>query len=173
MTDGCRVLLLRLLDDMNGRGIVSVPRSKLADELGVAPARISERVALARSLGFLDLVRRARPRVTAVYQATIPAAPEVRLAYLRGTDSEVRPPVPPRGTDSVPLRGGSEVQIPGTQVGNGQRDAERTPQGHHRDVGNDEKTEDNSARYGLTVCDCHGVTDCASLDVSQIDEETA
>ena len=90
MTDGCRVLLLRLLDSMNAEGIVSVPRSKLAAELGVAPARVSERIKLARSLGYLDIVRRARPKVTAVYQATIPIA------------SEVRQPVTIRGTDSVP-----------------------------------------------------------------------
>jgi hypothetical protein len=86
MTDGCRVLLLRLLDDMTANGIVSIPRSKLAADLGVAPARVSERIKLAKSLGLLVDVRRARPKVTAVYQATLPRAialtPEVRLTYL-------------------------------------------------------------------------------------------
>jgi hypothetical protein len=94
MTDGCRVLLLRLADDMDADGYVSIPRTKLAAQLGVAPARISERVKLARSLGFLDIAEPPRPRVTAVYQATIPG-------YGIRT-SEVQPPVSVRGTDSVP-----------------------------------------------------------------------
>ncbi len=104
MTDGCRVLLLRLLDDMTASGVVSQPRSRLAADLGVAPARVSERVKLARSLGFLDVVRRARPNTTAVYQATIPSS------------CEVRPPVTVRGTESVPRDGGSEVRMYPTQV---------------------------------------------------------
>jgi hypothetical protein len=173
MTDGCRVLLLRLLEDMNHKGIVSIPRSKLAAELGVAPARISERIALARDLGFLDVVRRARPKVTAVYQATIPK-------QSRGTESvplppigEVRSPFPLRGTPAVPLKGGSEVQIPGTQVGNAPREPERTPTGRPRNVGNDEGLRDDPARYGLTVCDCHGFTDCVSLATAHTREETA
>ena len=103
MTDGCRVVLLRLLDSMDAAGHVSVPRSRLAVDLGVAPARISERIKLARSLGYLDVVRRPRPKVTAVYSATIPPP------------SEVRPPVTIRGTESVPLNGGSEVRMYPTQ----------------------------------------------------------
>jgi hypothetical protein len=75
MTDACRVLLFNLAEHMNSRGVVSVPRSRLARELGVAPARVTERVNLARRLGFLDIVRRARPGVTAVYCATIPPDP--------------------------------------------------------------------------------------------------
>jgi hypothetical protein len=117
MTDGCRVLLLRLLEDMTANGIVSIPRSKLAAELGVAPARITERIKLAKSLGLLVDVRRARPKVTAVYQATLPGA-----IALRGTpavpldeSSEVRPPVTVAGTESVPLNGGSEVRMYPTQ----------------------------------------------------------
>lgn len=119
MTDGCRVLLLRLLDDMNVNGVVSVPRSQLAADFGVPPARVSERIKLARQLGYLDMVRRARPKVTAVYQATIPTPPQTPA---RGTDpvphqhkSEVRIPVSVRGTDAVPLSKGSEVQIDPTQ----------------------------------------------------------
>lgn len=100
MTDGCRVLLLRLADAMDSRGYVSIPRAKLAAQLGVAPARISERIKLARALGFLDIAEPARPRYTAVYQGTIPDA-------VGGTESvplEVRPPVTIPGTDSVPQK---------------------------------------------------------------------
>ncbi|MFF0268659.1 hypothetical protein [Kribbella sp. NPDC004536] len=120
MTDGCRVLLLRLLDDMGPDGIVSIPRSKLAAELGVAPPRISERVKLARALGFLDIVRRARPKVTAVYQATIPSpargTESVPQTWNDGYLSEVRPAVPVTGTESVPLSTVSEVRMYPTQV---------------------------------------------------------
>jgi hypothetical protein len=104
MPDSVKVLLLRLLEDMNHKLIVSVPRSKLAKDLGVPLPRISERAKVARDLGYLSQVRRGRPGVTAVYQGTTPN---------RGTESvplEVRPPRtkqrygictcfgPPRGT---------------------------------------------------------------------------
>lgn len=72
LTAGCRVLLLRLSDDMSATCKVSIPRSKLAAEFGVAPARITNWVALAKELGFLSTVRRGRPGVTAVYQGMIP-----------------------------------------------------------------------------------------------------
>lgn len=72
MTDACRVLLLYLHDHMDNKGIVSIPRRKLAESLGIAERRITERMNLAKALGFFDTVRRGRPGVTAVYQATIP-----------------------------------------------------------------------------------------------------
>jgi hypothetical protein len=80
---GCKLLLIRLSDSMSADAKVSVPRSTLAADLDVAPARISEWVKQARTAGFLDVVRRARPGVTAVYQG-----------LFVGTDS-----VPNRGTD--------------------------------------------------------------------------
>lgn len=80
---GCKLLLIRLSEDMNANAIVSVPRSKLAEGLSVAPARISEWVKQAKAAGFLSVVRRARPGVTAVYQG-----------LFVGTES-----VPNRGTD--------------------------------------------------------------------------
>lgn len=139
MTDGTRVLLLRLLKDMGADGVVSVPRSKLAAELGIAPPRISERIKMARALGYLDVVRRARPRVTAVYQGTIPdpirgtstrselegreeiphvserTSPVPNERYGTRT-SEVRQTVSVRGTESVPPRALPEVRMYPTQV---------------------------------------------------------
>src|SRR4051794_21166078 len=103
MTDGCRVLLLRLADSMDPDGYVSIPRTKLAAQLGVAPARVSERIKLARALGFLDIAEQARPRVTAVYQGMLPDAARGTGAVPLETDSEVQPPVTVRGTESVPL----------------------------------------------------------------------
>ena len=103
LSDATRVLLLRLLEDMDSGGYVSVPRSRLAEEFGVPPARITERVKLARQHGFLYPVRAARlGRSCAVYQAVFPSR--------RGTSGvpladavEVRPPVPLIGTSDVPV----------------------------------------------------------------------
>jgi hypothetical protein len=92
MTNGCRIVLLYLAEHMNAKGIVSTPRSTLAEGLGVAPARITEAIQLGRQLGFLDIVRRARPGVTATYQALIPSPVEVRHPYLADMELEVRPP---------------------------------------------------------------------------------
>lgn len=77
ITPGCQVLLLRLSEDMSANAIVSIPRSKLAEEFDCAPARITEWVNQAKQAGFLSQVRRGRPGVTAVYQGLI-VAPEVR-----------------------------------------------------------------------------------------------
>lgn len=86
ITPGCQVLLLRLSDDMNGNAIVSIPRSRLADELDCPPVRITEWINQAFEAGFLDRVRRGRPGVTAVYQGLV----KVR----EGVPSEVREGVP-------------------------------------------------------------------------------
>lgn len=113
MTNGCRVLLLRLSDDMNANGVVSIPRKRLADELGVAPARITEQMNKARSLGFIAVVRRARPGVTAVYQAMTPQT-GVRPGV---PTSEVRPPGRQGVRPGVPTSGVQGYALPHTQEG--------------------------------------------------------
>ncbi len=105
MTNGCRVLLLRLSDDMGATGKVSIPRTRLAAELGVAPARITEQMKLAKRLGFIDTVRRARPGTTAVYAATVPPPPGVRPP---GGD-EVRPCGPDLAAEGYALPPPQEV----------------------------------------------------------------
>lgn len=129
--DSVKVLLLRLLEDMNHKLIVSVPRSRLAADLDVPYARITERVKVARDKGYLDQVRRGRPGVTAVYQG-VPR---------RGTDSvplEVRPPVPSEGTDSVPSSGGLEVRPDHTQVGTASR-SRKAPNREPAETGSNEE----------------------------------
>ena len=129
MTNGCRVLLLRLSDGMDSKCIVSVPRSTLADELGVAPARITEWIAQAKALGFLSSVRRGRPGVTAVYQGMIVApaqAPEVRQGvpsqrYARADQVGVR--------QGVPQFEGQRYALGGSQVGNAQRGSAESRRG--------------------------------------------
>lgn len=111
LTDGCRLLLLRLSDGMDAKAIVSIPRRILADELGVAPARITEWVRQGKDLGFLSTVRRARPGVTAVYQGLIP--PPVQGTRRR--TSEVRDGVPTpevRETGPFLVRDGVPLSAP-------------------------------------------------------------
>ncbi len=109
LTDGCRVLLLRLSDRMDAKAIVSIPRSKLADELGVAPARITEWIRQAKDLGALSTVRRGRPGVTAVYQGLVlpPVGTRRRTTEVRdGVPSpEVRETGPCKVRDGVPQNG--------------------------------------------------------------------
>lgn len=151
LTNGCRVLLLRLSDDMDSHRKVSVPRSVLAADLDVAPARITEWIAKARDLGFLDVVRRGRPGVTAVYAGTMP--PHV-----------VRPSVPSDGTpeptkpevrQGVPSTSPTWYALGGTQevVAAAQIDKATSPNG--RDDGSKERA---CEWCGSAVCerDCLG-----------------
>ena len=88
ITPMCQVLLLRLSDDMTADCRVSVPRSQLAAEFKVAPARITEWIKMARKVGFLDLVEAGRPGLTTTYHG-LPVRVE-----------RVRPRVPSKGTPS-------------------------------------------------------------------------
>lgn len=164
MTNGCRLLLLRLSDDMDAKGYVSVPRSALADHLGVAPARITEWIKAATSLGFLDRVRRGRPGVTAVYAAKVPALGtpgrtplEVRESRPRG----VRPGVPLSG----PQRYATAVPQEGEQTeGIETAGTSRTPR-----RGSEDQDEGMDAASRPTACEAHGWADC--LDRECLDAE--
>jgi hypothetical protein len=119
ITPGCQVLLLRLSDDMNANAIVSIPRSKLVEEFGCAPARVTEWINQAREAGFLSIVRRARPHVTAVYQGLI-VTPEVRegvpqLEVRKPGPIEVREGVPPTDTLRYARAVPQEVVATGTE----------------------------------------------------------
>ncbi len=114
ITAGCQVLLLRLSDDMSASAIVSVPRSTLAEDLNCPPSRITEWISEAKAAGFLDVVRRARPKVTAVYQGLYVDPKRYAAADLRGTDhlssGEVRPAVPLNGAQRYAQHLPQEVQ---------------------------------------------------------------
>lgn len=99
LTAGCKVLLLWMSEAMNAKAIVSIPRSRMAEDLGVAPARVSEWVKQAKAAGFLDIVRRGRPGVTAVYQGLV-----VGTGFVPTTDS-----------DEVPAWYGNAFQVVGTE----------------------------------------------------------
>lgn len=115
MPAGTKVLLLRLLDDMNHKLIVSVPRRRLAEDLNVDPSRISEATTKAKNLGYLDVVKRGRPGTTAVYQGMLGGAESApQSTPQHGAENSTC-----HGAESAPQNGGHMVRNPCTQVGNG------------------------------------------------------
>lgn len=135
MTNGCRLLLLRLSDDMDANGNVSVPRSELAAHLGTAPARITEWIHSAQRLGFLAQVRRGRPGVTAVYRGLVPGDVEVREGvpserYARADHAGVREGVPAEGPTWYATHPCQE-EVPAVPI-------ETAPIADRRNVGRDE-----------------------------------
>ena len=98
ITPGCQVLLLRLSDDMNANCVVSIPRSRLTEEFGCDKSRITEWMNQAKAAGFLSVVRRGRPGVTAVYQGAY-VAPMVRES---APTHMVRKPGPHMVRESAP-----------------------------------------------------------------------
>jgi hypothetical protein len=123
VSSGCQLLLLRLSDDMNANAVVSVPRSTLAKDLDCPPARITEWISEAKEKRFLDVVRRARPKVTAVYQGLLVDLQRYAPADLRGTDllssEEVRPAVAQNDSQRYAQHLPQEVQVAvsGTDAG--------------------------------------------------------
>lgn len=150
LTAGCRVLLLRLSDDMDAHAKVSIPRSQLAQELGVAPARISEWVAQGKALGFLDVVKRGRPGTTAVYQGTRPNR-EVREDVPFPADLGVRQTVPIGVREGVPQNGVKGYARAGTQEVEETAGNEQTPDQDHCD---EKRSKERGCIYcGSPTCD--------------------
>lgn len=71
--NGVRLLLVLMAEHMDGKRYVSVPRSQLADALGISRREVADRLTAAKEAGLLDSVRAGRPGVTAVYQGLFPA----------------------------------------------------------------------------------------------------
>lgn len=152
LTAGCQLLLLRLSDDMNANAIVSVPRSRLAQDLRCPPARITEWISQAVDAGYLTQVRRARPNVTAVYQGHV-VNPEVRPGvpvqrYGETNPNQVRPGVPLAEPPRYAQQGSQEVVATGTD-----------PDPTVSDVG----IEGRAIPCG--VCEGSGCSDCDGLGV--------
>jgi hypothetical protein len=173
VSDHTKVLLLLLADYMGPDLKVCVPRSTLAKRLGKSERRISERLREAtardqppgqRSHRLLDPVVRGQKHVTAVYQGLLPDA-------LSGTSTSTL-----RSAETRTLRfQGSRLNpiLSGHPVRPTYIEADLLVSPTDRDVGIDEKTEDQPARSDLLVCDCHGASDCASLDRPHTREESA
>lgn len=138
ITDSVRVLMLELAEEMSPGGIVSVPRSDLAGRLDRDAKRITERIALAKDAGFLDVVSRARPGHTAVYAAKFPPARGADSRTHRGADGGTPKP-PARGADGGEptgkgsRTGGSEANTPSrdpsVEVTEGNEDPDGTADG--------------------------------------------
>ena len=73
LTQSARVLLLYLADHMDRQRFVSVPRSRIAQDLGVHERRIPERLKSAMDAGLLDRVVTGHIGVTSVYQGIFPS----------------------------------------------------------------------------------------------------
>lgn len=76
ISDAVRVYLLVLADHMRADRTVSVPRARIAEQMGRHPQRIAERTRAAHDAGFLDTVSPGYKGHTAVYQGLFPEAEE-------------------------------------------------------------------------------------------------
>lgn len=147
-----QVLLLLMAEYMRSDRHVSVPRSELAARLGIHEQRVADRIKVARDRGFLGIVSRGYREHTAEYQGTFPN-PEAES--VRSSSTQETPRTRMQSTiDCVP-----DGEFATTR-------ADLSLSGTDRHVGNDEEPEDRPSACGLTVCDCHGFTDCASLPQS-------
>ena len=152
MTNGCRAVLTRLSIGMSTNGIISVPQKRLADDLGIAQPRVSKSIALAKKLGFLDVVKRPRQHTTAVYQAIIPPASEIRpdvpldagsdMPFACISESPFRhaPQDMSQSSQTCPV---GAAQEPGTA----ERSTQPAPRG--------DRLEDRSSKDALVVADAY------------------
>ncbi|MGY1829003.1 hypothetical protein ACI8AA_01095 [Geodermatophilus sp. SYSU D01180] len=74
--DACRVLLLHMAHEMTERGLVKIPRDKLAEALGVHPKRITDRVTEATRAKLLIRVAGGYNGQVVTYQAQMPQPEE-------------------------------------------------------------------------------------------------
>jgi hypothetical protein len=73
MTPAVKVLCLYLADHARGKDLrISVPRERMAKDLGIHKARVAERLAKASEAGFLFSVSKGYLGHTAVYRALFP-----------------------------------------------------------------------------------------------------
>lgn len=72
ITDGTKLLLVVMADDMREDGYVSVPREALAKRLGRNDRKVSARLEAAVTARLLDRVARGNKGRTAVYRALLP-----------------------------------------------------------------------------------------------------
>lgn len=67
-----QVLLLKMADHMRDNRRVSVPRERLADELGIHPQRVAERIKTAVDTGWLSKISGGYRGLTATYEGLFP-----------------------------------------------------------------------------------------------------
>lgn len=165
ITPGAQVLLLRLSDSMNANAIVSVPRSRLAEEFDCAPARITEWISQAKEAQFLSVVKRAQPGTTAVYQGLF-VAPEVREGV---PQPEVRKTGPGEVREGVPQNGSPRYARAVPQEVDASLNQDGTPQvARPDDKRSNEKAVSTKAVVDVTDCEWHPwqrcPDDCRNVD---------
>jgi hypothetical protein len=95
ITDSVRVLLLRLGDGMDPRGIITTTRAELAQSLGRSERRITERVQRAIDAGLLDRVQAGQPAkgdtpaTATTYAAVLPSQGADGRTLREGADSGI------------------------------------------------------------------------------------
>lgn len=100
--DSVKLTLVALAAQMRDNGYVSYPRSRLAEDLGRSPRRITERLQAAREAGLLARVSAGFKGHTAEYRACLPDRKGRRiLAPFGGADGRTLGP-PVMGADGGP-----------------------------------------------------------------------
>jgi hypothetical protein len=157
ITDPVRVYLLYLAEHMRADRKVSVPQARVESALGKSKRQVDERRAKAIEAGLLTRVSPGYKGHTAVYQGLFPTrervTPTSTLSVRQGVTLSTLQRVTPHNT---PLQ-----------------EADLFARGKDRDVGSYDEHRDRPTAYGLTVCDCHGFTDCANLPRPLDREESA
>ncbi|GAA0986877.1 hypothetical protein ENKNEFLB_01941 [Nocardioides aquaticus] len=184
ITDATRVLLLYLSDYMRDDLTVSVDREQIAADLGRSERRIGER--FRDALGqhprkpdaeqrcrlehrLLDRKARGQKHVRAVFQAVVPdvlSATHVCPAEDASPDSQQDAQEHPENDENRPAEkpySGSQQDPRGSCLIRADPAAGPT----RRDVGRDERAEDQQARGSVTECSWHDEThpcpdDCAN-----------
>lgn len=159
-----KVLCLYLADHMSPRDRkVSIPRDRIALALGINENRVSDRFKQAVAAGFLSRVSRGFNGRTAVYQAIRPSSDRDNRALPTRKDT-VKPVATKTGrTDPIHRWTERESGAQHSVLPVANTEADLITRGSGRDVGTYDKHLDRPAAYSLTVCDCHGFADCASL----------
>jgi hypothetical protein len=151
LKDPQRVVLLLLADHMRADRKVSVPCCDLAATLGKSERRVGHRIGEAIDRGFLVRVRRGQKGITAEYQGTFPSAVSMTPGVPAETTLSRTATSPLRKAPGVP----AETPVRRTPGVPTTTTAERQSDPQHRNVGNDEKTQDRPAVVDLPVCSWH------------------
>jgi hypothetical protein len=110
--NGVRVLLLRLADGMDERCHVSVPRPKLAADLGITEMDVKKRLAAAKRAQLIDNVVKGHNGMTAVYQGLFASTPNPSRGPQERTPSrgpQGGTPTESRGEDPRAPTGGPKM----------------------------------------------------------------
>ena len=169
INDATRVYLLYLAEHMRADRKVSVPQAVVEEALGKSKRRIDARRKAAIEAGLLSRVAAGYRGTTATYQGIFPSQERVTQSDTHSDPERVSSLSTHSVPQSVTLSQRERVTQSDTPLLK-----RTTPQAvTDRNVGNDEEHRDTPAAYGLTVCECHGYTDCASLSRSHTRRESA